>query len=146
MIDDEANDEQIINEILEMGENNEAFEIPEEDMIEFLRIVGKRQVVMEAEAEEMLQDYFTATRKIRESEETMMREWLTALLNFRFPDTESLRGSPASGRVARETLPERKRDSRGCSRSHQHQRELHSIDVRSGFLFVAGGAEVQQLG
>ena len=67
MIDDAVYEDEIINEILGLSEN-EKFKIPEEDMIEFLKIVSKQQVEMEPEADEMLRDYFTATRMIRESE------------------------------------------------------------------------------
>lgn len=106
MIDDAANDEEIMNEILGVRKNREKFTVPEEDMIEFLRIVSKRQVVMEPEADEMLRDYFTATRMIRESETIAhdKEEQSRQNLNFRFSDTESARDSAANGRVARETL------------------------------------------
>lgn len=71
MIDDPVYEEEIINEILGPSEN-EKFKIPEEDLIEFLKIVSKQQVKMEPEADEMLRNYFTATRMIRESEIELM--------------------------------------------------------------------------
>lgn len=82
MIDDAAHQTEIIDYLLNPADPDEAFHIPDDYMIEFLSAVSKLEVEMDPEADEMLKDYFAATRSIRESEKK--------LLNFRFFNDEIL--------------------------------------------------------
>lgn len=68
MIDDAAHETEIIEYLLDPAASDETFRIPDDDMIEFLSAVSKQEVEMDPEAEDMLKDYFAATRTIRESE------------------------------------------------------------------------------
>jgi hypothetical protein len=68
MIDDAAYDLDIINDLLEPTNSDDNFHIPAEDMITYLSFVSKLKTETEPDADEMLKNYFAATRTIRESE------------------------------------------------------------------------------
>lgn len=65
MIDDLANELELLDNLLDGCNNSESFHIPGNDMRAYLRFVARQQVTMDPEAEEMLNDYFSATRAIR---------------------------------------------------------------------------------
>lgn len=66
IIDDLANETEIVDSLLDDIDNNANFHIPDSDMHDFLKYVAKQEVMMDQEAEKMLNDYYTATRMIRQ--------------------------------------------------------------------------------
>lgn len=61
-----ANETEIIDSLLDDTDNYADFDIPDSEMRDFLKYVAKQQVMMDEEAEEMLNDYYKATRMIRQ--------------------------------------------------------------------------------
>lgn len=67
MIDDAEYEEAIAEDILAPIARKTSC-ISENDMRDYIEIVAKRNVVMEPEADEMLREYYKATRQIRPGE------------------------------------------------------------------------------
>jgi hypothetical protein len=73
MLDDMANEEEIIDDLLdqassEPSERFDNFHISEGDMSQYLQYASKQRTEMDESAAKMLRNYFTATTKIRPSE------------------------------------------------------------------------------
>lgn len=73
MLDDLANEEDIIDDLLDQASSEptdrfDSFHISEEDMSQYLRWVAQQQSEMEESAATLLRNYFTATTKIRPSQ------------------------------------------------------------------------------
>jgi hypothetical protein len=67
MIDDPEYDADIIDEILYSPDRSERLCIPDSDMKTFLDQAAKQATTISPDAEEMLRQYFAATRVIRTS-------------------------------------------------------------------------------
>lgn len=91
IIDDLANELEIIDSLLDGTDNYENFHIPDHEMRDFLKYVAKQQVMMDQEAEEMLNDYYTATRMIRQGLAyiLLLSKHLMTIFIFRCVDTKS---------------------------------------------------------
>lgn len=96
MIDDALTDKDIVDHLLNSNsETNDTIHIDEDDMSSYLNYAAKQCVTMEPEAEEMLQDYYSAVRVVRPGEfkcilRTLRRNYLQLLSHSRRSDTKSL--------------------------------------------------------
>lgn len=67
MIDDLLNAEEILDHILGDAIDVNRFHIPDSEMKCFLSYISKQKVTLDPEANEMLENYFQATRMVRPS-------------------------------------------------------------------------------
>lgn len=110
MIDDLLNTEEILDHILGDAIDVNRFHIPDNEMKFFLSYVSKQKVALDPEANEMLENYFQATRMIRPSKK-MFRNFDLILFYFLFRCfvREGIRHYEANLRVSRQAVLSRPR-------------------------------------